>query len=98
VPRAAGRLGRVRGFAIKSIAGRKSVGVRGGGAGSVRSGSKMPTTGTIRYGRNAPGLERTAPIGGRIDRSTRSMRKRTAKSSANGMAGGVEGILQRWTR
>jgi hypothetical protein len=45
---------------IKSIAGRKSAGVCGGGTGSGPSGRLMPTTGIIRSGRNARGHGRTA--------------------------------------
>ena len=85
-------------FAIRPIAGRKSVGERGAGAGSGPSGRQMPTTGIIRGERNERGLERIVRIGGRIDWDTPTMRKRTARSSANGMAGGERRILQRWTR
>ena len=72
MPLAASRFGRVREFAVKSIAGRTRVGVRGGGAGSGPSGRKMPTTGTIRRECNARGRPRIAPIGRAIGGGTLS--------------------------
>ena len=105
MPGAARRFGRARRFPIKSIAGRKSAGLCGGGFGSGTSGRLMPTStsGTIRRVRNMRGRGRTAPTGGRIGRDALSTHKPSA--SVQSSDGGIVGVAQqgetgsqRWTR
>ena len=103
MPGAGRRFGHAHRFPIKSIAGRKSAGVCGGGAGSGPSGRMMPTSGTIRRVRNVRGRGRTVPTGGLIGRDTLSTHKPSAsvQSSDGGIVGGAqrgETRSQRWTR
>jgi hypothetical protein len=103
VPLAGSHFGRAREFVIKSTAGRRRVGARVGGAGSGRSGRLMPTTATIRVGRNVLGRVRIAPIGELIGCSIPSTLEPTAsgQGSNSGIAGNARRRIarsQRWTR